>query len=58
MKLMPGLTFSWRRAVGLSQLQARVSRTIGVPLSRSGRERKVGRAVIGAAVRILKGGAK
>jgi len=45
MKLLPGLTFSWRRAVGLSAAQARLSRRIGIPLSRSGRERKMGRLV-------------
>jgi len=46
MKLLPGLTFSWRRALGLSAAQARLSRRIGVPLSRSGRERKLGRFII------------
>lgn len=38
-----GVSFSWRRAVGLSSLQGKVSRKIGVPLSRSGRQRKMGR---------------
>lgn len=40
---IPGLSFSWRRALGVSQTQARLSREIGVPLSRSGRQRKFGR---------------
>jgi hypothetical protein len=40
---IPGLSFSWRRALGLSQAQARLSRQIGIPLSRSGRQRKVGK---------------
>jgi hypothetical protein len=40
---IPGLSFSWRRALGISQAQARLSRRIGIPLSRSGRQRKVGR---------------
>jgi len=40
---IPGLSFSWRRALGLSQAQARLSRKIGIPLSRSGRQRKFGR---------------
>lgn len=40
---MPGLSFSWRRALGISQAQAKLSRQIGIPLSRSGRQRKVGR---------------
>lgn len=42
---IPGLSFSWRRALGISQAQARLSRKIGVPLSRSGRQRKVGRSL-------------
>jgi hypothetical protein len=42
-----GLSFSWRRAAGLSAAQAKISRAIGVPLSRSGRERKLGRMVGG-----------
>ena len=39
---IPGLSFSWRRALGISQAQARLSRQIGIPLSRSGRQRKLG----------------
>jgi hypothetical protein len=42
---IPGLSFSWRRALGVSQAQARLSRKIGIPLSRSGRQRKVGRSM-------------
>jgi len=42
---IPGLSFSWKRALGVSQAQARLSRQLGVPLSRSGRQRKLGRAL-------------
>ena len=42
---IPGLSFSWRRALGVSQAQARLSRQIGIPLSRAGRQRKLGRAL-------------
>jgi len=49
-----GLSFSWRRATGLSAAQAKVSRTIGLPLSRSGRDRKLGRMVgRGSAIGVL-----
>lgn len=34
--------FSWRRFFGISAFQARISRQIGVPLTRSGRQRKIG----------------
>ena len=42
---IPGFSFSWRRALGVSQAQARLSRQLGVPLSRSGRQRAAGRAL-------------
>jgi hypothetical protein len=39
--------FSWKRAIGLSAAKARLSRRIGIPLTRGGRERKLGRLVSG-----------
>lgn len=39
--------FSWRRFTGISAAKARVSRSIGVPLTRSGRHQKIGRTVTG-----------
>jgi len=42
---IPGLSFSWRRALGVSQAQGKLSRQLGIPLSKSGRERKVGRSL-------------
>ena len=42
---IPGLSFSWKRALGVSQAQARLSRQIGIPLSKSGRQQKVGRSL-------------
>lgn len=44
-RLPPGFSFSWKRALGISQAQARLSRQIGIPLSRSGRQRKAGAAL-------------
>lgn len=44
-KGIPGLSFSWKRAIGLSAAKAKLSRQIGIPLTRSGRQRKVGRAM-------------
>ena len=51
---IPGLSFSWRRALGISQAQARLSRKIGIPLSRSGRQRKVGK-MAGCCIPVLIG---
>jgi uncharacterized protein YecT (DUF1311 family) len=38
-----GFSFSWRRALGISAAKGRLSRQIGIPLTKSGRERKAGR---------------
>ena len=38
-----GFSFSWKRATGISAAKGRISRKIGIPLTRSGRQRKVGR---------------
>lgn len=37
--------FSWKRALGIWSAKARVSRKIGIPLTRSGRQRKAGAAI-------------
>ena len=42
-----GFSFSWKRAIGLSAAKGRVSRKIGIPLTRQGRERKVGGCLLG-----------
>jgi hypothetical protein len=42
MKLGPGLTFSWKRAIGLTQARRNFARKTGIPTTRSGIERKVG----------------
>jgi hypothetical protein len=39
-----GFSFSWKRALGISSAKAKLSRKLGVPLTRSGRQRKAGRA--------------
>ncbi len=41
-----GFSFSWKRAVGLSGLKGKISRKIGVPLTESGRERKLGHMIV------------
>ena len=43
-KGIPGLSFSWKRAMGLSSAKAKLSRDLGVPLTRAGRQRKFGKA--------------
>jgi hypothetical protein len=43
MKLGPGLTFSWKRALGVTAAKRKVSRATGIPLSRTGRRNKLGK---------------
>lgn len=35
--------FSWKRLIGISAAKSRVSRAIGIPLTRSARQRKLGK---------------
>ncbi|EGV43184.1 hypothetical protein BZARG_1078 [Bizionia argentinensis JUB59] len=37
--------FSWERLSGYSAAKAKVSRKIGIPLTKSGRDQKIGRIV-------------
>ncbi len=37
--------FSWNRLLGISAAKSRLSRQIGIPLTRSGRQRKMGAAM-------------
>jgi hypothetical protein len=41
-----GFSFSWRRALGISSAKAKIARATGVPTTRGGRERKLGRWIL------------
>jgi hypothetical protein len=41
-----GISFSWKRAIGLSGTKGRISRVTKIPLTRSGIERKIGRTIL------------
>ncbi len=43
MKLGPGISFSWKRALGITRAKRRVTRKTGIPLSRTGRQTKLGK---------------
>ncbi len=45
---IPGVSFSWKRALGVSQVKRDIARATGIPTTRAGLERKVGRALINA----------
>lgn len=44
---IPGLSFSWKRAVGITAVKQKVSRATGIPTTRAGLERKVGAMALG-----------
>ena len=39
--------FSWKRLTGISAAKANIARRTGVPLTKSGRQRKIGKLVTG-----------
>ena len=41
-----GFSFSWKRLLGISALKNKISRKTGVPLTKGGIERKIGRVII------------
>lgn len=43
---IPGLSFSWKRALEISQAKQKVARQIGIPTSQAGLERKIGSLII------------
>jgi len=40
---IPGLSFSWKRALGVTRARQRLARKTGIPTTRSGWQRKAGR---------------
>ena len=46
MAKIPELSFSLKRAVGISGLKTKVARAVGIPTTKQGLERKIGSAVI------------
>lgn len=45
---IPGLSFSWKRALGVSETKRKITRATGIPTTRNGLERKIGGAIINA----------
>lgn len=43
-----GLTFSWKRALGITQAKQNLARQTGVPTSKAGVERKIGKLILDA----------
>ena len=43
---IPGLSFSWKRALGITQVKQKIARKTGIPMSKAGVERKIGRTIL------------
>ena len=44
----PGLSFSLKRAIGVTKIKQSIARKTGIPTTRQGLERKIGGAIIKA----------
>ena len=45
---IPGLSFSWKRALGITQVKREISKKTGIPMTRAGLERKIGNMILKA----------
>ena len=45
---IPGLSFSLKRALGITQAKQKIARETGIPISKAGLERKIGNVVLKA----------
>ena len=45
---IPGLSFSWKRTLGITQAKRNFSRATGIPTSKAGVERKLGSLILNA----------
>lgn len=43
---IPGVTFSMKRAIGVTAIKQKISKATGIPLTKQGLERKIGGAII------------
>ncbi|MBQ0115091.1 MAG: hypothetical protein KBT10_04395 [Bacteroidales bacterium] len=45
---IPGTSFSWKRAIGITKVKQQISRSTGIPMTKQGAERKLGRILLDA----------
>lgn len=43
---IPGLSFSLKRAIGVTKVKQQIARATGVPTTKQGLERKIGGAIV------------
>ena len=45
---IPGLSFSWKRALGITQAKREFTNSTGIPTTKTGIERKIGSTILKA----------
>ena len=45
---IPGLSFSWKRALGITQAKREFTNSTGIPTTKAGIERKIGSTILKA----------
>lgn len=45
---IPGVSFSWKRALGITQAKQNFAKKTGIPTSKAGMERKIGKMILDA----------
>ncbi len=43
---IPGVTFSWKRALGVTKVKQQIARETGIPTTKQGLERKIGATIL------------
>lgn len=46
MSKIPGLSFSWKRATGVTKVKRKISRATGIPTSKASAQRKLGASIM------------
>ena len=44
---IPGVSFSWKRATGITKVKRKIAKATGIPTTKSGRQRKIGKIMTG-----------
>lgn len=43
---IPGVSFSLKRAIGITKIKQQISRETGIPMTKNGLERKIGKTLL------------
>jgi hypothetical protein len=51
---IPGVSFSWKRALGITSAKQQLAKETGIPTTKASLEKKVGKTVISLLLSLLK----